>query len=560
MIKISSKEWRFVSLVGLILVFLIFFPKIVGIINIPQDKIYVGLEGANGGDRSFYYSQIEQVKDGHFLFKYLPTSEPHPRFMFDPFWLGVGLFAKFFSLSSIFAFQLAKLFLIPIFLMVSYYFVAFFFQDETRRKLCLIFLVFASGLGGFYLIGLDLPKNPDGIIDLSRHLVDKAGTFDLPIDLWVPEAIPFFSIHNSSHFTASLTLILLIFLFSLLAFETKQMKYSLFSGFSALFLFQFHPYHLPTVFGILGIFILSYIFIEKRINLNYLRHYFILLIFSLPPIIYHVWALSYVWVRKAHFLQNVLITPPLYSVLLGYGFLIIFASVGVFVIFKKKEKSQKDVFLLSWVFGQSLLIYSPLFRTQRKLTEGLFVVLVILTVLGLFYLKDWLNKQTIFQKYFKEVFTNKIFLFYLFFILFFWSNFMFVMGDLTLFLGNNSGWAYLEKDVYGAMIWLKENSREDSVIFTSIRTGNSLFAFSVRQVYLGHGHITANFKEKSVKAESFFKNSQDGEKITFLKENGIDYFFFGPEERKFVQFNPEEKDYFTKVFENSQVAIYKVND
>lgn len=553
MIKINPQEWKFVGWVWLIVIFLTFLPTIIGIITTPPDSIFLGRQGMNGGDLPIYYSNIEQAKEGHLFFKNLFTSEPHPRFIFDPFWLAVGLLAKVFSLSSFLAFQLSRFLLIPILLIVSYYFAAFFFQEETKRKVCFIFLIFASGLGGFYFSEYSSQfSKAGGVFVFSEKEMSR-----LPLDVFTAEGSTFFSIHNSPHFIAVLTLIILIFLFSLLAFEKYKLIYSLGAGFSALFLFQFHPYHLPTIFGVLGVFILASFLKEKKINFNYLKHYSILLIFSLPPIIYHFWALQKFLVRKAHFLQFATPTPILPIIFISYGFLIIFALIGIYSILKKNEKDKKDIFLLSWFFTQFLLIYAP-FSFQRRLTTGFHLSLINLAIYGLFYLKDLIWQKPVFQKYFKEVFSNKIFLIYLFFILFFFSNFLIIANDLSLYWGNYYR-MYIKKEVKEAMLWLKENTSEETVILSLQETGNLLPAFSLRQVYLGHGHQTAQFDRKVAETERFFQKSNDNEKLNFLRENKIGYLFFGSQEKDESLFNPEEKDYLKRVYSNSQVVIYKIN-
>jgi len=552
--KINYQEWKFVGWVWLIVVFLTFLPTIVGVITTPSDSIFLGRQAINANDLPVYYSNIEQVKEGHFLFKNLFTSEFHPRFIFDPFWLGVGILAKIFSLSSFLAFQLSKFLLIPVLLIVSYYLVAFFFQEETKRKVCFIFLVFASGLGRFYLGNL---AGDPGVINFS---IDQRGTVILPIDIWVPDAFSFFSIYNSPHFIASLTLIILIFLLSLLAFENYKLIYSLAAGLSALFLFQFHPYHLLTIFGVLGVFVCIYVIRKKRLNIGHLKHCLVLLIFSIPPIIYHSWTLSNFWVRQQHFLQNITLTPLLPMVLIGYGLLLPLALIGAFLILKKSEKDEKDIFLLFWFLIQFLLIYSPV-AFQRRLLEGFQIVLALLATFGVFYLKDLVCQKPIFQKYFKEVFSNKVFfnkvfLLYLFFILFFFSNFVIIANDLILYLKNDDG-MYLKKEVQEAMFWLRENTNQESVVLSAVKTGNLLPAFSLRQVYFGHLGQTAQSKEKLVKLERFFQKDNDDEKITFLKENKIDYLFLGPKEKELIQFNTDKK-YLEKIFENEKVTIYKI--
>lgn len=548
MIKIEKQEWKFVAWIWLIVVFLSFSPMIIGFITAFPDSVFLGRQTMNGSDLPIYYSNIQQVKEGQYLFKNLYTSETHQGFILDPFWLGVGFLAKFFSLSPFLAFQLARFLLIPIFLLVAYYFIAFFFQEEIKRKICFIFLIFASGLGGFYL------ETIKGV----NILIDQSGTItNLPIDLWVPEAFTFLSIHNSPHFIASLTLIMLIFLFSLLAFANYKIIYSLGAGLSALFLFQFHPYHLPTIFGPLFVFII-YCLIKPVRNFNYLKHFLILLIFSLPPVFYHLWTIENIWVRKQHFLQAITLTPSLSMVLIGYGLLFPLALIGGFSIFQKKEMVKKEIFLVCWALIQFLLLYFPM-SSQRRLSEGLQIPITILAILGLFYLKNWIKEKIIPQKYLflKNIFSNKFFLIYIFFILFFISNLTILVSDLSLYLKKQPG-IYLAKEEIEAMKWLKQNTAQDSIILSTLSMGNLIPAFTLRQVYLGHGHQTAHFQEKWERTNWFFKTNSDKEKISFLRENRINYLYFSQPEKELAKFNPDEKSFLEKVYGNPQVAIYKI--
>lgn len=108
------------------------------------------------------------------------------------------------------------------------------------------------------------------------------------------------------------------------------------------------------------------------------------------------------------------------------------------------------------------------------------------------------------------------------------------------------------------MVWLRSNTPKNSIIISSFASGNLIPIFSLHQVYLGHPHGTAQFPEKFYKVEQFFREWNDDEKASFLKENKIDYLFFGPEEKELSAFNPDEKSYLKKVFENSLASIYEV--
>ena len=280
----------------------------------------------------------------------------------------------------------------------------------------------------------------------------------------------------------------------------------------------------------------------------------------MPAVFYHFWLIQNFWVRQQHFLQNICLTPSLLIISISYSFLFILALTGGYVLIIKKEKDWKDIFLLSWFGTQFLLIYFP-FAFQRRLLEGLQIPLVILAVFGLFALKNYLKEKPIFRKYFfsKNNFLFKLFLIYLFFAYVFTSNLIILLNDFSIYL-KNEPYAYLESKKYEAMLWLKNNTPEESVILSWYGNGNLIPAISLRQIYFGHFHQTAQSSKKAEKMEHFFQESNDAEKIFFLEENGIDYLYFAEEEKNQALFNPEEKEYLKKVYGNNEATIYKYQD
>jgi hypothetical protein len=547
MIEIEKKEWRFIFLIWVILNFFIFLPFFIGKITQLKDSVFLGLQNINRVDTPYYYSLIEQTKSGHFLFKYNSTSEPHQYFIFDPFWLSVGILAKILNLSSIYAFQLAKFLVIPIFLISSYFFISFFLKEKEKRKWAFLILIFGSGWGWFFLFLVYLISgiSGNGVIDLKKFW-DQKGVFQFPIDLWVPEAFSFLSLYNSPHFGFSTSLIFLIFLLSLLFFESKKLRYSIIAGILCSLLFQFHPYYVPTIFITLGSFILISFLIKRGLNFSYLFHYFVLLLFSLPPLFYHFYSILKIPVRTSHFYKNILITPSLPYLLIGYGPLIFLGIYGLSLLLKSKEKREKDFFLISWFFAGIFLIYCPLIPFQRKLTEGFQMDLAILTTLSLFQIKDRLIRKFIPIRF---TLLEKILLVFLIS----FSNFAIVENDIVSYLGKNEMF-YLKKEVEEGIEWIRKNTPEDSVILSSYVTGNLLLAFINRPVYLAHPHITVNFEEKNEKVKKFLKEGEE----KFLKDEGIDYIFVTRKEKKEINFNLEEKKYLEKVFEKGEVEIFKV--
>lgn len=540
--NISKNEWIFLVIVWIIVSSVIFFPIIFAYMRTPPDHTFIFTPAMNFYDYLVYYSQIEQVKAGHFLVKDLFTSEAQPVGIFYSFWFLVGITAKIFSVSTFLIFQLTRFLLIPVFLVSSYYFIAYFFKEKIKRKICFIFLIFASG---WYFL-------------LRAEDINKFNAFGLS----VPEAFTFTTLDSSPHFVAALTLLGLIFLFSCMAFEKYRLKYSVIAGFLALLLFSFHPYHMYSIFGVLGAVLLVDTLKNKKINIGYLKHIFIVGIISLPAILYQLWTIINIPVVYEHFLQNITTTPPLSVVIAGYGLLLPLALFGAFSILKKKDKSNKEVFLVVWFFTHLSLLYLPV-KTQVRLTMGLQFAMSVLVMYGLVYLIHLPMVRNLRQRYgmyyAKDPLSRMGIILvgcFLFIFLFLPTNIMFLAFD-TQFYSKSDSVCYLSKDIQDAMVWLK-STPEDSIILSSEFNGNIMPMFSLRQVFIGHHHETAQFKKKYDGYETFFMNGNDQERIALLKEYHINYVFFGPEEKKVAIFNPDSKSFLEKVFQNSKVTIYKV--
>jgi len=209
---ISRSEWNFVLIMMVVTILLTGLPFLYGYLTAPSDAIYYGLHALSPGDIPVYYSYLYQIVEGDFFVKDLFTSEAQSVGTFNVWWVGVGLMAKIFSIPIGLAFQLSRILMIPVFMTVAYIFISFFFQEKIRRKTAFIFLLFSGGVGAFFAPFFDA-LNLDGQV-----------RYWWPIDLWLTEANTFNTLFQTSHFIASITLTLLVFLLILIAFEKKKLK------------------------------------------------------------------------------------------------------------------------------------------------------------------------------------------------------------------------------------------------------------------------------------------------------------------------------------------------
>jgi hypothetical protein len=538
---IKKDEWIFLLKLIFLLIFITSLPYLYGYLNKPANSRFIGTPTINWWDYLNYFSWIEQAKEGKILFKNFASSEPQRDIFFNLFFLFLGWGAKILNVSSLVIFQITRILLIPVFSIVSYLFISYFLKGE-ERKICFILLLFSSGLGVW--------ATTFSIIFLKKAIIFP--------DLWVPEAISFLTLYLNSLHILSITLILLIFLLFLISLEEKRIKYIILAGFIFLFLSQIHPYTLPIVWSILGVYLFALFLLKKIIFGKNFFYYLILISFSLPSIFYWIFFIFFDNLSIERVSQAIEIskTPPLYSIIILFGVPFFLALIGFYNLVKNNLIFEnKFLFLIAWSITQFCLIYLP-YLPQRRFIEGLQVPIVILATIGVSFIYQLEKFREI--KHF--LFKNKIFWFIFFLLFLFLSNLVVIFNDIFLYTSKTPLF-YLSQGMIKALDYLKENCKGEKVVLSSYYTGALIPPFAQTKAYIAHGGSdTLYFLEKKKKVEFFFgTNNYDSEKIRFLKENKIDYILFSEFERKMGDFNPYEKNYLEKVFEMGEVAIFKVN-
>jgi hypothetical protein len=533
--SISQKEWIFIIITTLIVIILISIPYIYGLIIQPENTQYNPVHGFTSGDKEVYYSYIEQIKQGNFLLKDLYTSEPQTRLTFNIFWVSIGTFARIFNLSSPLSFFLFQIFLTPFLIISIYALLVLIWQSKTKRKIALLFTIFSSGLGTLLIIFLK--KTPE---------------FSKPLDLTIAEAFTFTTILNSPHLIASLMLIILTFIFIYLAIENKNIKQSIIAGILALILFQFHPYHLPTIYGVSFGYLILYSFKNKQNIFKNLKYFLIMIFISIPSIIYHLIILKIDPISIGKSYQNICYSPKFTITLMSYGLLLIGAVIYTWIFIRKKEIKNIKLFLMTWFTLQFILIYVPI-QLQRRLTAGLHIPLAILTILLFFYLQNKFKYQISKKR------INKYLFVFIIFIIFGGSNAFNIIRVSTE--QNIDNWKilyYLKDKKIEAIEWLKNNANDQETILSGYINGGLIPSISGRTVLLGHGHETLDFYGKYHEMRFFFSINHNDKEIEYLNKYDINYIFYSDLEKKIGKWTPQNKEYLEKVFDNQEIQIYKV--
>ena len=503
-------------------------PYVYGYITRPHDTTLSGIHHLVQGDVNTYLSMIEDAKAGKFLFINLFTAEDQPRILFNPLWLATGWVARLLQSSALFAFHLARLALIIALIFALDRLIRLCVEGEKSRRIIMVILLFSSGFGVFF--------NPIlfNLSDIIQH----------PTDIWVPESNTFLTAMQSPHLLASLVLLILTLTFAMESILQKSIRKAWIAGGTGALLFLLHPFYVPTVFCVVAVWVVVLGLSRVRIPWKPLATWFIVIICSLPVLAYFYWMYHASFPIAMWSDGNILPSPYPSMYLIGYGLLTPFALYGAIRSFQKPALR----LVTFWVIVTCLLLYAPI-DFQRRLVEGLHVGISILAGVGAVDLYYRLKKRA------WALGVTLVMMLAIFLPL---TNLQLVFQDIYDF-SHASGYPYfIPKADTDAFAWIKKNVPADEVIFSSFYTGNFLPAYTSHKVFIGHGPQTIFLPQKEFVTAAFFSHVvDDAWRKEFLSYWGIQYVFFGINEKGVGPYQPSSSSLFIPVYENKETVIFK---
>lgn len=210
--------------------------------------------------------------------------------------------------------------------------------------------------------------------------------------------------------------------------------------------------------------------------------------------------------------QSVIVSPPLLHTLIGYSPVLLLSIWGVPRAWQAARPH--DLLLLAWALVGLTFVYLPL-NLQRRLSEGVFVVLVILAVWGLQAL--WERWQSVrLQRALKGGLVT----------LSLCSSAMLYSGTLNAVqtLGTP---LYIHTDERAALIWLAQNAAPNSILLAPRTVSNHAPSFAPVRTYSGHGPETLYTTEKASTTQAYFAGELSPEtRRALYQERPIDYVIF----------------------------------
>ncbi len=537
--RIGRREWTAVLLMASAVAILTALPPLFGLWEAARrGQVWKGIQFLSPGDFSVYLSYIAQARSGRWLLEnYFTTERLVPSF--NVLWSSVGLLSRLLSVAPLAAYHLARTILIFPLAAVSYLFIASFLRPVRARLAAAALFFFGSGVGIYFA-------------PFFAGAVPLNGRYEYPIDMWVAEANAFLTMLYSPHFAASLLLILLSFYLLLRAFESGRLSLAAWAGVAALVLFDFHPFHAPTLYAVPAAW-LAWRAFRKRATVRQAAAYAVFVAVSLPAFFYQYYLTHYGPAASALVSSNITVTPAVWHLIIGFGPVSLLWLLGLRRVRVSPPEARSPAwdFLAAWIIVQTLLIYSPLVF-QRRLIEGLQFPLVVLSVAGLAALWPAVARRVGSRTLLVPAVIAAAVVFCL------PSTFSALFRSFDVYARNEPPIFFFSREEAAALDWIKHSTPADAVFLSSVETSNSIVGWGERRVYAGHWANTIDLPLKDYQIGIFFGPASVGLRARFARDKGISYVYCGPKERAYGGGCPDEPGLDDIVYSSERVSIIKV--
>ena len=260
---------------------------------------------------------------------------------------------------------------------------------------------------------------------------------------------------------------------------------------------------------------------------------------SAPIVFYTAYVFLYDPYFRAWTEQNRFPSPHIIHYLIAYGLVIPFAVKGIWKMIKKKK--HEALLIAGWLFISPILVYAPVI-TQRRLAEGIWVVLII----GLMSNYNDLEKLPLAVRS---------------------LTLLLLPSTLLIFTGSilqaihPSEPIFRNSDEVAAYTYLSKEASPGSVILSSFEIGNNLPAWAPVRVVMGHGPETVGLEMIKTDVNNYF--SQDHKTRAcreFFEEYKIDFLFWGPIEAREWAIDPGTLDCLKPIYNEQGYKIFEVED
>lgn len=565
-------DWRFAAAVIALLLTLSSLPYAYAYWSAPPDRQFMGIL-VNVPDHGQYMAWMRGLSAAHLMPNTL-TPEPNPPLFFNLLWWAVGRAGVLLGLGPAGSLQLLRVVATALFLIVVHRLCALFLTDGMGRRPMprneKIFVGDESAVSNSveafrtarlmrrtaFLVA-SLTSGFGWMLIVLKYTV-TAGTLLFPLDVFIAEGNTFYCLLAQSHFLAA-GLYLFVFELVLRGEESGRLRWAVAAGIITLLLAWQHAYDLASVYGVLLGYGLLRVLRDRRLPIYLVKAGLVIVALSWWPGAYSVvlTRAEPTWrVVLAQFGNAGVATPsPLHlAILLGPAFLLAIAGLLADRPWSLRGLDDRALFLRAWFLSGFLLVYLPV-SWNVHLINGWQVPIAILATQAWFRwvapaaarrlphadrraLRRWLAAALVLA-----VLPTNLYLF----------SWRFI--DLA----RHGHPYYLLQDELAALRWIDANARPDDVVLSSLTIGHYVPALAGTHAYLAHWAQTVDYYDKERAVRTFFDPAtDDATRRAILARGGVDWIFYGDEERELGSYQPGASPFLQRVFAAGRSEVYRV--
>lgn len=498
-------------LFGAAILLLISLPYALARINTAPGTIFGGFL-VNPLDGYSYLAKMNEGWAGAWKFTLSYSAETNQGAYIFLFYLFLGHVSRWFGLSTIFIFHLARIISAVALLAALHRFFSFLFADRPKVAFwAFAFAAAGSGLGWLAAI---------------------FGGFTS--DFWVAEAYPFLSMYSSPHFSLGLAILLWYLVESFLPFRKRAIPVLMAAGFLLGVVFPF-AIVVAAVITCGGI---AYDYLSKG-QTRWQSPLFFLAVGTIT-VLY-----QFIIIRTDPILagwdkQNQTPSPWVLDFVISFSPLLLFAVVEAYWAFR--TRSRKNIYLAIWLILGVLLIYLP-FSLQRRFMLGYMVPVAGLAASGIARLAGKKIKLVSVMAVFITMPTLAIIM----------------LGGINAVKDPESPLVINQGEMAG-INFLAQNSKAGDIVLASPQTGSILPAYTGLRVVYGHPFETVDALTEKALVERFFTNSLNAESLVWAKTRGVDWVIWGPNENRIGKIPAELPEDILLAYESVDIKVFKLMD
>jgi hypothetical protein len=488
---------------------------------------FIGVEDGNS-----YIAKMLIGSAGDWLFRTPYTAYPQNGFLaFLPYILlgklisGAGQHEQLVALFQIFRWAGGY-----VMIYATYRFIGYFIEDARGRKWATAIATLGGGFGWLAFVGLQ-------------------GVWGgrIPLEVYSPETFGFLSIFTLPHLAMARGLLLLGLLAYWRGYQTQVTGWRLIlNGLLWVGLGLLQPLTVLIGWMIVGLDVIVRFAGQhygwfKTENWRWgLTNGTVMVAASAPLVIYTAVSFFTDPFLKIWSAQNIILSPPVGDYLMAFGITFPFLYLGFKKLFQVKRV--ESYVLTGWIVLLPFLAYFP-YNLQRRLPEGIWVALAIVTALGLAGLRgNWARIGRIF------VYTS------------FLTTFLVMFGSLLSEVQLNPP-IYRPVDETAAFQFIQAHNANFPVVIAAYDTANALPAWAPVRTLIGHGPESIHLKEIQPRVEAFYQGTTtDQDRLALIHEFNIQYVIWGPLEQQLGTWDPASMGGLAAVYQNATYRVYKVEN